>query len=103
MEEQTKFQKAIDWLRDVLRASPLLLLFLIAIAIVCWLNPAKAGLTVFGIAKIALGAYIGYWSDRLCFRAEDRPHRLEGIAKGTAWKRRAIIIAACVVAAAFIP
>lgn len=88
---------------DLLRAFPLLVVFVITFAIVVWLAPQKAGLALFGISKLAMGAYTGYWIDRLCFRREDRPHRLEGIAKGTAWKRRAIIIAASIVAAALIP
>jgi hypothetical protein len=89
--------------RDLSRAWPLLLLFLITFAVVVWLAPQKAGLALFGVSKLAMGAYLGYWADRLCFRAEDRPHALEGISKGTAWKRRAIIVAASIVAAALIP
>ena len=95
------------WLRaslpDAFRAWPLLALFGLSFVVVLFLNPAKAGLTLFGISKIALGAYLGYLADRFGFRAEDRPHLQEGVAKGTAWKRRAVIIAACVVAAALIP
>lgn len=89
--------------RDQLRASPLLVLFLLTFAIVAFMAPVKVGLTLYGMSKLALGAYTGYWIDRLCFRDEDRPHKLDGIAKGTAWKRRAIIIAAAIIAAAFIP
>lgn len=88
---------------DQLRAWPLLALFLATIFAVLMLNQQKAGLTLFGVSKLALGGYLGYWCDRLGFRPEDRPHRLEGISKGTAWKRRAIIIAAAIVAAALIP
>lgn len=90
-------------LRDALRAWPLLALFAVSFAVVYHLAPQKVGLTLFGICKLGLGAYIGYWADRFTFRDEDRPHRLEGIAKGTAWKRRAIIVAASIVAAALIP
>jgi hypothetical protein len=92
-----------DRLRDASRASPLLVIFLITFAIVALMAPVKVGLTLFGISKLALGAYVGYWADRLCFREENRPHRLQGIAQGTAWKRRAIIVAASILAAALIP
>jgi len=88
---------------DALRAWPLLALFLLTFPVVLLLNPAKAGLALFGISKIALGGYLGYLCDRYGFRPEDRPHALEGISKGTAWKRRAIIMAAAIVAAALIP
>lgn len=92
-----------DPLRDSMRAWPLLALFTVSFAVVYHLAPQKVGLTLFGICKLGLGAYIGYWADRFTFRDEDRPHRLEGIAKGTAWKRRAIIVAASILAAALIP
>lgn len=90
-------------LGDKFRAWPLAAMFLITFAVVLCLAPQKAGLALFGISKIALGGYLGYWVDRLSFRDEDRPHQLEGISKGTAWKRRAHIIAAAVIAAALIP
>lgn len=89
--------------RDLFRASPLLAVFLIALILTAMLNPAKVGLTIWGIAKLGLGGYLGYWVDRVCFRPEDRPHVLEGISKGAAWKRRAIIISAAIVAAALVP
>ena len=88
--------------RDKLRASPLLVVFLIAFAIVVWMNPAKVGLTVWGIAKLGMGGYIGYWVDRILFPYA-RPHTLEGIAQGTAWKRRALIVSAAIIASALIP
>lgn len=88
---------------DKLRAAPLALVFLLTIAVVVYLAPQKAGLALFGVSKIAMGGYLGYWVDRLTFRDEDRPHKLEGISKGTAWKRRAVIVAASIIAAALIP
>lgn len=94
---------SFDAIRDKLRASPLLIVFLITFILVALLAPAKVGLTLFGLSKLCLGGYVGYWIDRATFRAEARPHRLEGIAQGTAWKRRSVIIAAAVIAAALIP
>jgi hypothetical protein len=88
---------------DAGRASPLLLVFAATFLAVAAMNPAKAGLALWGVSKIALGGYVGYWADRLCFRPEDRPHRLVGIAQGTAWKRRALIIAAAILAGGLIP
>lgn len=89
--------------RDLVRASPLLALFLITFAVVLMLNPAKAGLALWGVSKIALCAYVGYWADRLCFRPEDRPHVLEGISRGAAWKRRALIVSAAILAGGLLP
>ena len=88
---------------DAGRATPLLVVFLVTFIAVAALNPAKAGLALWGVSKIALGAYVGYWADRMCFRPEDRPHRLVGIAQGTAWKRRALIVAAAILAGGLIP
>lgn len=88
---------------DPLRAWPLAWLFLATFFVVTLIAPQKAGLAIWGISKLALGGYVGYWVDRLVFRPEDRPHRLEGISKGTAWKRRALIVAAAMVATALLP
>lgn len=92
-----------DRLRDLSRAWPLLLLFLITFTVVVFLAPQKAGLALWGVSKLALGAYLGYWADRMCFRDGDRPHLLEGISRGTAWKRRSLIVAASILAAGLIP
>lgn len=86
-----------------LRAWPLLLVFVITFTAVIVLAPQKAGLALWGLSKLALGAYVGYWADRLGFSPEDRPHAVEGIARGTAWKRRSLIMAAAILAAALIP
>lgn len=93
----------IKKLCDIARAYPLLLLFLLTFAVVLMLNPAKAGLALWGVSKIALCAYLGYWADRLCFRPEDRPHLLDGISRGAAWKRRSLIVAAAIIAGGLIP
>lgn len=87
---------------DQLRAWQLLLIFALLIAIVVWMAPAKLGLTLYGFGKIAGGMYLGLWGDRLFFPYA-RPHELGGIERGAACKRRAIIIAACAVAAVLIP
>ncbi|MGB3749435.1 MAG: putative holin [Rhodanobacter sp.] len=88
--------------RDKLRATPLLLLGAITFAVVLVLNPAKAGLLIWGASRIGLYAYLGYWVDRVIFPYA-RPHTLTGIAEGTAWKRRALIVAAALIAGALLP
>lgn len=90
-------------LGDVARGSPMLLLFVITFLVVIYLNPAKVGVAWWGVCKLMLSGYAGYWIDRLVFRPEDRPHMVEGIARGTAWKRRALIVAAAIIAGGLIP
>lgn len=85
------------------RAIALFLVFVITFAVVAFIAPQKAGLAVWGLSKLALGGYVGYWIDRTVFRPEDRPHLLEGIARGTAWKRRACIVSAAIIATALLP
>jgi hypothetical protein len=89
--------------RALARCSPLLVLFLVSFAAVLALNPAKAGLALWGLAKLGMGGYVGYWIDRSVFRAEDRPHRLDDSWRAYAWQRRSWIVAASIVAAALIP
>lgn len=89
-------------LHDKLRASPLLLLGVVTFAVVLVLNPAKVGLLVWGVARIGVYAWLGYWVDRVIFPYA-RPHTLTGIAEGTAWKRRALIVAAALIAGALLP
>ncbi|HEY4145185.1 putative holin [Pinirhizobacter sp.] len=88
--------------RDLFRATPLLLLGAITFAVVLVLNPAKVGLLIWGASRIGLYAYLGYWVDRIIFPYA-RPHELQGIAQGTAWKRRALIVAAALLAGALLP
>lgn len=103
MQQFTELKTELGDVADKLRAAPLVVIFLIAFAITVFMAPAKAGLAVWGIAKLACGGYTGYWIDRLSYRRESRPHRLEGISRGAAEKRRAIIIAASVIATGLLP
>lgn len=89
-------------LRDLFRTAPLLLLGLVTFIAVLFLNPAKAGLMVWGVARIGVYAWLGYWVDRIIFPYA-RPHTLTGIAEGTAWKRRALIVSAALIAGALLP
>jgi hypothetical protein len=97
---ETEVSPALAWIKDKLRASPLLIVFAIAFAIVFSINPAKAGLALWGVARVGLFAWLGYWVDRIIF---GRLRGLTGIDLGTAWKRRALIVSACLVAGALIP
>lgn len=105
--------KRIDWTRikaqvmnpdgPARRMWPLWIIFVLSFAVVLSIAPMKAGLTVYGIGKIALGGIIGYTVDQCVYRVQDRPHLLQGIERGTAWKRRAWIVCACIIAMAFVP
>lgn len=89
-------------LQDKLRAWPLLLLFALCIVPVLILAPVKLGLALWGIAKLGMGGYAGYHIDRAIFPYA-RPHTLDGIEAGTAWKRRALIVAAAIIAMGLLP
>lgn len=88
--------------RDKLRATPLLALGAVTFGVVLVMNPAKVGLLIWGASRIGVYAYLGYWVDRVIFPYA-RPHTLTGIAEGTAWKRRALIVAAALIAGGLLP
>jgi len=99
---QARIHAVLPALRDKLRATPLLLLGAITFGVVLTMNPAKVGLLIWGASRIGLYAYLGYWVDRIIFPYA-RPHVLTGIAEGTAWKRRALIVSAALLAGALLP
>lgn len=85
------------WAR--LTAHPVLWLFLITFAVTAFLNPVKLGLFAWAVSKLAGFAFLGHWIDSRFF-AQAQPDKLSGIEQGTAWKRKALIIAAAIVAGA---
>jgi hypothetical protein len=85
-----------------LRAEPILVLFAITFAIVSILQPVKIGLTLWGVSKLALFAWLGDWIDRARF-PEAQPSQLDGIAQGTAWKRKAAIMCVSMACGALMP
>lgn len=85
-----------------LTAQPVLILFVITFAVVVFLNPAKIGLLVWGICKLAAFGFAGEWIDERIFKGA-QPEQLEGIAQGTAWKRKGLIVAAAIVSGALLP
>lgn len=85
-----------------LTVQPVILLFLVTFGVVVALNPAKVGLVLYALSKLALFAWIGRWVDSWVF-VDARPEDLSGPAQGTAWKRRAWIVAASILAGALAP
>jgi hypothetical protein len=91
------------WQRLVakLTAQPVLWLFLVTFAVVAIAKPVKIGLLIYGICKLACFAFAGDWSDAKIF-ADAQPEKLEGIERGTAWKRKGLIVAASIIAGALL-
>ncbi len=82
---------------DRLRAWPWLAAALLATFAVGVIAPHQLGVLVWSLAKLALGAYLGYWIDRSVFPYA-RPHELRVPYRCHAMLRRAIIIASAVIA-----
>ena len=97
-EEVSCLERLHHWLT----AQPVIWLFLVTFAVVAYLNPAKVGLLVWGITKLAAFGYAGDWIDARIF-PHARPDDLSGAAQGTAWKRKGLIVAASIVAGALLP
>jgi prepilin signal peptidase PulO-like enzyme (type II secretory pathway) len=92
-------------LKDLLarwKVQPVLVVAVITFGVVAFLNPAKVGLALYGISKLTLFAFAGKWIDDRIFR-NAQPEQLEGVAQGTAWKRKGLIVAASIVAGALVP
>lgn len=82
---------------DKLRAWPWLVAALITTLIVGLLAPHQLGLLAWSLSKLSLGAYLGYWVDRSLFPYA-RPDRMVEGMPDLAMLRRALIVAACVIA-----
>lgn len=91
-----------DWFSDKVRGWPLLVIFILTGAIVWALAPQKVGLLLWLLAKSSCLCYLAYWVDRIAFPYA-RPHLLQGIAHGTAQKRRASLLLAALIAAGVSP
>lgn len=101
-------------LRDWSRGWPLLLIFVIALAITFLVSPGKVWLSVWGVAKMALGGFGGFWFHRWV-APYLRPHRFLDEATGLpptdaharvfalAVYTRCALVVAGVIAAGFIP
>jgi hypothetical protein len=87
---------------DKLTSQPVLLVAIATFAVVLILNPMKLGLMLYGIAKLTAFAFAGDWVDSRIFKRA-QPEHLDGIAQGTAWKRKGLIVAAAIIAGALVP
>lgn len=76
------------------------LIALVLCVIVVKYGGARWSTPVWLAAKLTIGAYVGYWADRMGFLGA-RPHELPpgSPEQQAAWRRRSVIIAACAVAA----
>ena len=98
------FTNLASMLDDMRAARPLLVLFVISFAVVLWLQPLKAGLALWGVSKVALSAYLGIVIDRVGFNPAARPYlQTDAIRQAGAWLRRALIVAAAIIAGGMLP
>ena len=89
-------------LGNKIRLWPWLALALITSGAVAVYRPEMVGLLLWTLCKLSLGAWLGYRVHRSIERGV-RPHELIGIARDRALLRRAIIVAAAMVALALGP
>lgn len=87
----------LETIKSYARAGVWLLLTIILAAFVGWLHVHQLGVLVWSLLKLTAGAYLGYWIDRTIFYYA-RPGHLTGEHRNTASIRRAIIMAATIVA-----
>lgn len=80
-----------------LRAWPWLASALVALSAVCLIAPYQIGVLIWSLSKLLLGAYLGYWIDRSLFYY-GRPHEIADADRPAAMLRRAIIVAAAIIA-----
>jgi hypothetical protein len=97
-------EQASRWRRifNKLTAQPVLLVAIATFAVVLFMNPVKLGVMLYGIAKLTAFAFAGDWVDTRIFKRA-QPEQLDGIAQGTAWKRKGLIVAAAIIAGALVP
>ena len=87
---------------NVLKSWPLIIVGLILCALVWHVAPAKMLLITYGLAKGIVFAVSGALTDYLLF-PDDAPEALDGVAQGTSWKRRALIVFGFLIVAAQVP
>lgn len=88
--------------RAAASANPVVALAITTLIVVAILNPAKVGVLLWAVCKLLVLAHAGNWADCRIF-GYAQPERLTGIEQGTAWKRKALIVAAAIVAGALAP
>ncbi|WP_126456714.1 putative holin [Sulfuriflexus mobilis] len=92
------YQLLIDRIRDKARAWPWLFFAVITVSYVSVIAPHQVGVLLWSLSKLCIGAYLGYWIDRSLFKHGRPDHQTELQCRNTAWLRRAIIVAATIVA-----
>lgn len=90
----------IERIADKFRAAPLAATGALAFSIVAIMAPHQVGMLVLGVGQVTVGAYAGYWIDRVIFPYSSRPHALPPEQKVYAWGRRALIVSASILAVA---
>ncbi|MCH8500169.1 MAG: putative holin [Marinobacter sp.] len=86
---------------DKLRAGPWLVATLLMATVIGFLYPHQLGVLLWSLTKLSAGAYTGYWIDRSIFyyaRPGDFEIQDYPVTTATAMLRRAIIMAAAIVA-----
>lgn len=88
----------IDWKNSLLRVWPWMALALVTLALMALLVPHQLPALLWNLGKVSLGVHLGYWADRHLFPYA-RPHRpVIACNRSTAMIRRAILVAAVVIA-----
>lgn len=88
---------------DKARALPILAVAAVMLAIAVMSSSISILFTLYALGKVALFGYLGYWIDRVVF-PYGRPHLADGEdLQVFASIRRAIIVAACIIAAGLVP
>lgn len=85
-----------------MRAPRLTVYLLVSVALtvlIACLQPTLMPVTLYKFSLVALAAWAGYWIDRALF-PYSRPHMLRGSDKNAAALRRAVLVAAVVLAIA---
>lgn len=85
--------------KDILRASPWLAITMVCVIGLAFYAPHQVGLLGWTLAKISMGAFVGYWIDRSIFHYA-RPTDMDADKSAFLHScyRRAIIIASVILA-----
>lgn len=88
----------IDYIKDKMRMSPWAIGAGVMVLVLGVYFSAQLGLMLWMVAKMAIAAFVGYWIDRTAFPLA-RPMNMEtDQGKQASRYRRALIIAACLIA-----
>jgi len=89
----------LAWIKDKARSSSALTIGAVLLAVVVLLNPAKLGVMLWLVSKLAVAAFAGYWADRILFPYA-RPHTLKSTdERNFRYLSRAVIVGCALIAA----